>query len=172
MRSAGESSQQRKSTNEEKKSDRWWHFWIVLIGKHKNLADAKQSNSVKKGKENSTNCDQSASQTFGWSDSHKIMEHLLEESVSASDLKRFETRYVEELQSGTSVVSSGAQFEYAWCLVRSKYPADIRKGILLLEDLYKVRSISRGLQEIYSFVSNKCHLWNKNTLGPKNPKIN
>ena len=65
------------------------------------------------------------------------MEHLLEESVSASDLKRFETRYVEELQSGTSV-SSGAQFEYAWCLVRSKYPADIRKGILLLEDLYKV----------------------------------
>ena len=52
-----------------KNSDRWWHFWIVLIGKHKNLAATKQSNSVKNGKENSTNCDQSASQTFGWSDS-------------------------------------------------------------------------------------------------------
>ena len=52
-----------------KKSDRWWHFWIVLIGKRKNLAATKQSNSVKNGKENSTNCDQSASQIFGWSDS-------------------------------------------------------------------------------------------------------
>lgn len=30
-----------------------------------------------------------------------------------------------------------AQFEYAWCLVRSKYPADIKKGIILLEELYK-----------------------------------
>lgn len=30
-----------------------------------------------------------------------------------------------------------AQFEYAWCLVRSKYPADIRKGIVLLQELYK-----------------------------------
>jgi len=80
---------------------------------------------------------------------HKIMEHLLEESVSASDLKRFETRYVEELQSGTSVVSSGAQFEYAWCLVRSKYPADIRKGILLLEDLYKNRDESGKRDYLY-----------------------
>jgi len=77
------------------------------------------------------------------------MEHLLEESVSASDLKRFETRYVEELQSGTSVVSSGAQFEYAWCLVRSKYPADIRKGILLLEDLYRNRDESGKRDYLY-----------------------
>lgn len=35
-----------------------------------------------------------------------------------------------------SHVTQKAQFEYAWCLVRSKYSADIRKGILLLEDLY------------------------------------
>lgn len=33
-------------------------------------------------------------------------------------------------------VTQKAQFEYAWCLVRSKYPADIRKGIVLLEDLF------------------------------------
>ena len=65
------------------------------------------------------------------------MEHVLEESVSSEDLKKFETRYHEELQGGQ--VSSTAQFEYAWCLVRSKYPADIRKGIILLEDLYQVR---------------------------------
>ena len=63
------------------------------------------------------------------------MENLLEESISSTDLKRFETRYQEELAAGR--VSPSAQFEYAWCLVRSKYPADIRKGILLLEDLYQ-----------------------------------
>ena len=64
------------------------------------------------------------------------MEHLLEESVSSVDLKRFEARYHEEMAAGK--VTPSAQFEYAWCLVRSKYPADIRKGILLLEDLYQV----------------------------------
>ncbi|CAO2588371.1 Mitochondrial fission 1 protein, partial [Lemmus lemmus] len=32
-------------------------------------------------------------------------------------------------------VSKSTQFEYAWCLVRSKYNDDIRKGIMLLEEL-------------------------------------
>ena len=35
-------------------------------------------------------------------------------------------------------VSATSQFEYSWCLVRSRYPADIRKGIILLEDLFQV----------------------------------
>ena len=64
------------------------------------------------------------------------MEHLLEENVALEDLKKFEARYQTELAGGQ--VSSSAQFDYAWCLVRSKYPSDIRKGILLLEDLYTV----------------------------------
>merc|ERR1712086_34320 len=55
------------------------------------------------------------------------MEHILDETVPAEDLKRFEQKYHEELQHGK--VSSSSQFEYAWCLVRSRYPADIRKGI-------------------------------------------
>ena len=64
------------------------------------------------------------------------MEHLLEEHVAPEDLKKHEKRYLSELQGGQ--VSASAQFDYAWCLVRSKYPSDIRKGILLLEDLYTV----------------------------------
>lgn len=32
-------------------------------------------------------------------------------------------------------VTPKVQFEYAWCLVRSRYPADIKKGILFLEEL-------------------------------------
>ena len=64
------------------------------------------------------------------------MEHLLEEHVSTEDLKKFETRYQTELNGGQ--VSTSAQFDYAWCLVRSRYPSDIRKGLLLLEDLCRV----------------------------------
>lgn len=48
--------------------------------------------------------------------------------------QKFENVYHEQLRA--SHVTQKAQFEYAWCLVRSKYSADIRKGILLLEDLY------------------------------------
>lgn len=62
------------------------------------------------------------------------MEDVLEEVVSSEDLKKFERVYHEQLR--LSFVTQKAQFEYAWCLVRSKYPADIRKGIILLEDLY------------------------------------
>jgi len=63
------------------------------------------------------------------------MEHILDETVPSADLKKFEQKYHEELQTGK--VSSLAQFEYAWCLVRSKYSADIKKGIILLEDLFQ-----------------------------------
>merc|ERR1712128_262293 len=52
------------------------------------------------------------------------MEHILDETVPAEDLKRFEQKYHEELQHGK--VSSSSQFEYAWCLVRSRYPASKR----------------------------------------------
>lgn len=36
---------------------------------------------------------------------------------------------------GHKQVASRTRFEYAWCLVRSKYRADIKRGIILLEDL-------------------------------------
>ncbi|KAL0121504.1 hypothetical protein PUN28_006783 [Cardiocondyla obscurior] len=61
------------------------------------------------------------------------MEDVLNEVVSSEDLKKFETIYNDQLKT---TVTAKAKFEYAWCLVRSQYSADIRKGILLLEDLY------------------------------------
>ncbi|KYN08089.1 Mitochondrial fission 1 protein, partial [Cyphomyrmex costatus] len=73
--------------------------------------------------------------------SGKEMEDVLNEVVSSEDLKKFETVYHEQLHS--SYVTQKAQFEYAWCLVRSKYSADIRKGILLLEDLYNNHDTER-----------------------------
>ena len=51
---------------------------------------------------------------------------------------RFGHRFFKLSAFPSSKVSSSSQFEYAWCLVRSRYPADIKKGIILLEDLFKV----------------------------------
>lgn len=48
-------------------------------------------------------------------------------------LKKFEKKFQSEKAAGS--VSKSTQFEYAWCLVRSKYNDDIRKGIALLEEL-------------------------------------
>ncbi|CAG9865022.1 unnamed protein product [Phyllotreta striolata] len=63
------------------------------------------------------------------------MADILSEIVQPEDLKKFEKIYHEQLYKND--VTPKAQFEYAWCLVRSKYPADIQKGIMLLEELYK-----------------------------------
>ncbi|KAH0505783.1 mitochondrial fission 1 protein isoform X1 [Chionomys nivalis] len=61
------------------------------------------------------------------------MEAVLNELVSVEDLKNFERKFQSEQAAGS--VSKSTQFEYAWCLVRSKYNDDIRKGIMLLEEL-------------------------------------
>ncbi|XP_054851331.1 mitochondrial fission 1 protein [Eublepharis macularius] len=61
------------------------------------------------------------------------MESVLSEVVALEDLQRFEKKYNAEANTGT--ISKGTKFEYAWCLVRSKYNEDIKKGIVLLEDL-------------------------------------
>lgn len=50
-------------------------------------------------------------------------------------MQKFEEEYHKQLAQ--SKVSLQTQFEYAWCLVRSSYYGDIRKGIMLLEDLFK-----------------------------------
>ncbi|NIG60047.1 claudin-15-like protein [Pontoporia blainvillei] len=61
------------------------------------------------------------------------MEAVLNELVSVEDLLKFERKFQSEKAAGS--VSKSTQFEYAWCLVRSKYNDDIRKGLALLEEL-------------------------------------
>nr|XP_033779026.1 mitochondrial fission 1 protein [Geotrypetes seraphini] len=68
------------------------------------------------------------------------MEAVLSEVVAVEDLLKFEKKYNSEL--GKGIVSKSTQFEYSWCLIRSKYSDDIRKGILLLEEL-----LSKGNKE-------------------------
>lgn len=62
------------------------------------------------------------------------MTDVLSEIVQQEDLKRFERIYHDQLYRNN--VTPDCKFEYAWCLVRSKYPVDIQKGIILLEELY------------------------------------
>ncbi|XP_071553042.1 mitochondrial fission 1 protein [Panulirus ornatus] len=63
------------------------------------------------------------------------MEDPISEVCTPEDLKAFEQTYNEEVNKGQ--VSSKTQFEYACFLVRSRYPADIQRGVILLEELYK-----------------------------------
>lgn len=50
--------------------------------------------------------------------------------------QKFEKVYMKELQD-KKCVSAKTQFEYGWCLIRSKYGADINNGIKIFEGLCK-----------------------------------
>ncbi|KAK2860438.1 hypothetical protein Q7C36_004604 [Tachysurus vachellii] len=75
------------------------------------------------------------------------MDAVVADVVAPEDLQRFEKKYKSELSKGA--VSKDTKFEYAWCLVRSKYTNDIKKGIVLLEEL--VQKSSKDDQRDYLF---------------------
>lgn len=81
------------------------------------------------------------------------MEAVLNDLVAVEDLMRFEKKYLAELSSGS--LSKGTQFEYAWCLIRSKYSADIQKGVGLLEDL--LPKANKDEQRDYLFYLSVAH---------------
>jgi len=56
------------------------------------------------------------------------------DTTSSEDLKKFEKQYYQEVNDGEP--SGQTQFEYAWCLVRSRYSPDVRKGVKMLETLF------------------------------------
>ncbi|XP_061664918.1 mitochondrial fission 1 protein [Syngnathoides biaculeatus] len=66
------------------------------------------------------------------------MEAVLSDVVAPEDLLKFEKKYNNELAKGA--VSKETRFEYAWCLIRSKYTDDIKKGIAMLEELVQKAS--------------------------------
>ncbi|XP_070710745.1 mitochondrial fission 1 protein [Pempheris klunzingeri] len=66
------------------------------------------------------------------------MEAVVSDVVAPEDLLKFEKKYNNELMKGA--VSKETKFEYAWCLIRSKYSEDIKKGIVLLEELVQKAS--------------------------------
>lgn len=61
------------------------------------------------------------------------MENLLNDYVNPDFLRSFELEYYQSQKDGT--ITDKKKFEYAWCLIRSKFKSDIKKGIDILEDL-------------------------------------
>ncbi|XP_071950317.1 mitochondrial fission 1 protein-like [Antedon mediterranea] len=61
------------------------------------------------------------------------MEAIVNDEATICDIKKCEAVYNAELSKG--VVTTTSQFQYAWCLVRSKYANDMKKGVALLEEL-------------------------------------
>ncbi|KAK7165181.1 hypothetical protein R3I94_003527 [Phoxinus phoxinus] len=101
------------------------------------------------------------------------MEAVVSEVVTPEDLEKFEKKYKAELSKGS--VSKDIQFEYAWCLIRSKQSEDIKKGIVLLDELihkgtkddqrdylfylavanYKLKEYERALKYIRNLLRNE-----------------
>ncbi|XP_076867364.1 mitochondrial fission 1 protein-like [Brachyhypopomus gauderio] len=101
------------------------------------------------------------------------MEAVVNDVVAPEDLEKFEKKYKAELAKG--VVSKDTKFEYAWCLIRSKSPEDIKKGVVLLDELihkgtkddqrdylfylavanYKLKEYERGLKYIRTLLRNE-----------------
>ncbi|XP_051528037.1 mitochondrial fission 1 protein-like isoform X2 [Myxocyprinus asiaticus] len=101
------------------------------------------------------------------------MEAVVGEVVAPEDLEKFGEKYKAELAKGC--VSKDTQFEYAWCLIRSKHSEDIKKGIVMLDELihkgtkdgqrdylfylavanYKLKEYERGLKYIRILLKNE-----------------
>ncbi|KAG5674573.1 hypothetical protein PVAND_004527 [Polypedilum vanderplanki] len=64
------------------------------------------------------------------------MEEMLNVTVTAQELEKYEKIYMREL-SENKKASNKTQFDFASCLVRSKYGADIHNGIKMFENLSK-----------------------------------
>ncbi|CAN7938010.1 unnamed protein product [Ixodes hexagonus] len=63
-------------------------------------------------------------------------EHLLGTYVDATELSRFEQRYNNHLQHGHMLPA--IQYDYGRCLIFSHLPADIFKGMVLMEQLLQL----------------------------------
>lgn len=66
------------------------------------------------------------------------MNDLLKEVVDPETLKKSEAAYKKEKVLGT--LSNETEFEYAMCLIRSRYKQDWEVGLKLLMDLYRSKT--------------------------------
>ncbi|KAH8025374.1 hypothetical protein HPB51_007686 [Rhipicephalus microplus] len=63
-------------------------------------------------------------------------DRLLHAYVDSDELHRIELNYNEHLQHGHMLPS--VQYDYGRCLILSRFPADIIKGIVLMEQLIQL----------------------------------
>lgn len=80
----------------------------------------------------------------------------MEDYIAESDLKKFEKEYNDEMRK--NIRNPKTKFDYAWCLIRSRYPADIRKGVAFMEDLFKSGDEVARRDYVYYLAFGKCKL--------------
>lgn len=79
------------------------------------------------------------------------MDFIVNEVCDEDDLKKFQILYLEQIKRGT--VDEKTQFEYAWCLVRRRLPTETKKGISLLEDLFRRIKDDEGKRDYLFYIS-------------------
>jgi len=78
------------------------------------------------------------------------MEELLTEVVPQEDLENIEKKYHDEKKLDGDVTTE-TKFQYAFVLIRSRYTNDVRKGIMLLEEL--ARTHPEGQRDYIYFLA-------------------
>lgn len=89
------------------------------------------------------------------------MEQILDDVAAKEDLDKFEEAYQRELVE-KKFISVKTQFDYAWCLIRSRYASDIHKGIVLFEELSE-RNPEDKRDYIYYLAIGYCRVKNYET---------
>lgn len=76
---------------------------------------------------------------------------IINDYVSAEDLKKYEQLYINQEKRG--VINEKTHFDYALCLVRSKYTNDIRKGIAFLQDILQKTNDDQSRRDYLYFLA-------------------
>ena len=85
-------------------------------------------------------------------------------------LQKFEKIYNEQVSRGPP--SAKAQFEYSWCLVRSRNKHDVRKGVALLEGEKLAFALTDKFELLLCHTDLRLpHSWCKETLASVLPPI-
>ncbi|XP_075211324.1 mitochondrial fission 1 protein-like [Lycorma delicatula] len=79
------------------------------------------------------------------------MDDILLDVVNSEDLKKWELKYNSE--NKLDELSSDTRFNYAYCLIRSKYPADVRKGLQMFEAMYNEDKTEEGKRQYLYFMA-------------------
>lgn len=77
------------------------------------------------------------------------MEHIIEETISDSEIARLAKAHEEAKSSGNSEAEVVARFQYAHGLLRSVHSQDVKHGINLLERLYYEGNSSQRRDYLY-----------------------
>lgn len=82
------------------------------------------------------------------------MEAIVDEKVDRQELKKFENVYNQQVSRGKP--SEKAQFEYAWCLIRSEFNDDVRIGLSLLQELFTQTNDEHARRDYLFYMSIGC----------------